>query len=560
MFKLKNIKIGKKLGLAFGTIALIVMAVGSISYYGIANILQQMGYISQNRIPELQTLAILNYQRMDIRVDSLTVVTTETQNNAEGTLQRIIADRKKNWEIVDQAWDSLLHIPQASDQGRALLKQLEGEYKAWRTLYVDLDKTMEQITLNTDVNQKRVLYSKYNELVARMVPISDTMGTTFDSLTEKDVLNTNQTIQQNIRQADFLKVISLITIVLSIILVIVLSIVITRSVSVPIMMSAGFLTYISQGDLTQEVPETLRDRNDENGELARSMQMMINNLRAHMSEISQVSNGLVLSANEIAASVSQVTSGAQENSAAVMETTTTVEEVKQTVNVTSQKAREVADRAQQGLQVAYDGRQTSEKLAIGMQHIRQQMTLVADTIMKLSEQSQAIIEITTTVEDLADQSNLLAVNAAIEAAKAGEHGKGFAVVAQEIKSLAEQSKQATKQVREILGDIQKATGVAVMATEQGSKAVDEGVQEAAWASESIQALSKNFSESTQSAAQIAAANKEQLVAIDQVTSAMQNIEEVTKQNVASMRQLEAAAQSLKDMGQDLTRSVASYKV
>ncbi|WP_158291422.1 methyl-accepting chemotaxis protein [Desulfosporosinus sp. Sb-LF] len=560
MFNLKNIKIGRKLGLGFGIIVLIVMVVGSIGYYGITLMSQEMRYISGNSIPDLQNLATLNYQRMVIRADSMTVAATESQVNADDTLKSVMTRRKASWEIVDRSWGILVRTPQTSDQGRELMKQLEGEYTAWRTLYVDLDRTIEQIALNTDAKQKRALYAKYSELVVRMIPISDKMGATFDRITENNVVNTNQIIKEHIAKADFLKLLSLITIVSSIVLVIILSVVITRSVSVPIMAAVEFLTCISQGDLIQEVPKTLCDRKDENGDLARSMQTMIENLRTQIRDISQVSNGLVLSASEIASSVSQVTSGAQENSAAVMETTTTVEEVKQTVNVTSQKAREVADKAQQGLQVAYDGRQTSENLAIGMQHIREQMTLVADTIMKLSEQSQVIIEITTTVEDLADQSNLLAVNAAIEAAKAGEHGKGFAVVAQEIKSLAEQSKQATKQVRSILNDIQKATGAAVMATEQGSKAVDEGMKEATRASESIQALSKNFSESTQSAAQIAAANKEQLMAIDQVTSAMQNIEEVTTQNVASMRHLEIAVQSLKDMGQNLSRTVTRYKV
>lgn len=560
MFNLKNINIGKKLGLGFGIIALIVMIVGSIGYYGIAHISQELGYIGQNRIPDLQNLAALNYERVVIRADSFTVETLESQQNTEDTLRRILVSRKNSWEIVDRAWATLLNTSQATDQGRALIKRLEGEYKAWRTLYVDLDRTIEQIALTNDTDQKRVLYAKYRELIARMIPISNTMGATFDSLTEDNMANTNQIIQANLLQANFLELWSLIAMVLSIALVIILSVIITRSVSVPIMASVGFITSISQGDLIQEVPKILCDRKDENGELARSMQIMVKNLRAQILDISQVSYGLVLSASEIAASVSQVTSGTQENSAAVMETTTTVEEVKQTVNVTSQKARDVADKAQQGLQVAHDGRQTSEKLAVGMQRIRDQMTIVGDTIMKLSEQSQAIIEITTTVEDLADQSNILAVNAAIEAAKAGEHGKGFAVVAQEIKSLAEQSKHATKQVRGILGDIQKATGAAVMATEQGSKAVDEGVKEATRASESIQALSRNFSESTQSAAQIAAANKEQLMAIDQVTTAMQNIEEVTNQNVSSMRQLEIAVLSLKDMAQNLTSTVAYYKV
>ena len=106
----------------------------------------------------------------------------------------------------------------------------------------------------------------------------------------------------------------------------------------------------------------------------------------------------------------------------------------------------------------------------------------------LSEQSTAIGEITATVADIAEQSNLLAVNAAIEAAKAGEQGKGFAVVAQEVKSLAEQSKQATGQVRSILSDIQKGINTAVMLTERGSKASEAGVKQSAVAGESIQVL------------------------------------------------------------------------
>ena len=103
------------------------------------------------------------------------------------------------------------------------------------------------------------------------------------------------------------------------------------------------------------------------------------------------------------------------------------------------------------------------------------MTFIADSIVRLSEQSIAIGEIISSVGDLASQSNLLAVNASIEAAKAGEHGKGFAVVAQEVRSLAEQSKESTEQIRRILNDIQKAISSAVMATEQGGKTVENSV-------------------------------------------------------------------------------------
>src|SRR5438128_3440680 len=110
-----------------------------------------------------------------------------------------------------------------------------------------------------------------------------------------------------------------------------------------------------------------------------------------------------------------------------------------------------------------------------MARSREQMNSIAQIMVRLSEQNQAIGQIIATVDDLAQQSNLLAVNASIEAAKAGEEGKGFSVVAQEVKSLAEQSRQATTQVRAILSDIQKATSAAVMATEQGGKVVEAGV-------------------------------------------------------------------------------------
>ena len=238
----------------------------------------------------------------------------------------------------------------------------------------------------------------------------------------------------------------------------------------------------------------------------------------------------------------------------------TVEEVKQGAHLTSQKTKAVAESSQKGLQLAHVGRKATETVAESMTRINGQMASISDTIVKLSEQSQMIGEITSTVDDIAEQSNLLAVNAAIEAAKAGEHGKGFAVVAQEIKSLAEQSKQATKQVRGILNSIQKATGVAVMATEQGSKAVDQGTKESMNANESIRTLSASFSETVQSAGQIAASTQEQLTGMDQVAMAMESIKAASQQNVASMKQLETAAQTLKDIGHKFTELVGRYKV
>jgi methyl-accepting chemotaxis protein len=188
------------------------------------------------------------------------------------------------------------------------------------------------------------------------------------------------------------------------------------------------------------------------------------------------------------------------------------------------------------------------------------MEVIAGNIERLSEQSQAIREIIASVNDLAEQSNLLAVNAAIEAAKAGEQGKGFAVVAREIKSLAEQSRQATGRVRGILSDVQKATSAAVLATEQGSLAVAGGVKQSRETGESIRLLADSINEAAQAAIQIGVSSQQQMAGMDQVVQAMEHIRQASTQNVAGTHQAEVAARQLHQLGQSLKKIAARYQV
>jgi methyl-accepting chemotaxis protein len=287
---------------------------------------------------------------------------------------------------------------------------------------------------------------------------------------------------------------------------------------------------------------------------------MVEKLRSQIQQIIEGVNVLASAGSEIMASVSQLTSGAAETATSVSETTTTVEEVKQTADVTNQKAKRVSELGQRTLEISRAGLKSIEDTVNGMNRIREQMDSIADMVIRLSEQSQAIGEIIATVNDIAEQSNLLAVNASIEAAKAGEQGKGFAVVAQEIRSLAAQSKQATTQVRNILFDVQKAIGSAVMATEQGSKAVEEGVKLSTQAGESIDILAESVTEATHAAIQIAASSQQQLIGMDQVVLAMENIRESSIQTASSTKQTEKAAHDLHNLGQKLQEIVKLYKV
>lgn len=318
---------------------------------------------------------------------------------------------------------------------------------------------------------------------------------------------------------------------------------------------AGAAEQIAAGDLRSAVkPQSSEDV------LGNSFEGMTKNLRAQISDMLEGASVLGSAATEIVASTSQLAASASQSAAAISETTTTVEEVRQTAQLASQKARLVSESAKKAVQVSQGGRKSASDVVGGMNRIRQQMDAIAASMVRLSEQSQAIGQIIATVEDIATQSNLLAVNAAIEAAKAGEHGKGFGVVAHEVRSLADQSRQATKQVRTILGDIQKATGAAVMATEEGGKAVEGGLHQTEAAGESIQSLADSVHEAAQAATQISASSQQQLVGVDQVASAMESIRQASTQNVESARQLEVAARNLNDLGQRLRKTVERYQV
>jgi methyl-accepting chemotaxis protein len=312
---------------------------------------------------------------------------------------------------------------------------------------------------------------------------------------------------------------------------------------------------IADQDLTVQVqPQSPRDQ------LGQAFATMVATLRLSTARLSESVNTLAATASEILAATTQVASGAAETGTAIAQTTTTVEEVKQTAQLASQKARQVSDSAQKATQVGQAGRKSVSAAIEGMRHIQSQMESIAETVVRLSEHSQSIGEIIAAVNDLAEQSNLLAVNAAIEAAKAGEHGRGFSVVAQEVRSLAEQSRQATAQVRGILHDIQKSTTAAVLATEQGSKAVEAGMRQSTEAGDAISQLSGTVNEAAQAATQIAASSQQQLVGTDQVALAMQNIKQASMQNVSATRQAEAAAHNLNQIGGALKEIVARYRI
>lgn len=273
--------------------------------------------------------------------------------------------------------------------------------------------------------------------------------------------------------------------------------------------------------------------------------------------LQQTATEIASSSAQILASTTQQAAGTNESMAAVTETVATVDEVAQTANQSAQRARSVADAAQRAAEGGRAGQQAVAASVAAMHLVQAQVETMARGIVALAEQAQAIGEITTAVSDIAEQTKLLALNAAVESTRAGEHGRGFALVAAEIKALAGEAKESTTQVRRLLGEIQRATSAAVMATEQGTKQTAAAVRQVGQAGDIMVQLAGVIEESAQAAAQIVASAGQQALGMDQIRQAIANIHDATQQNLTATRQTESAAQDLTSLGRGLVGMVGA---
>jgi len=269
---------------------------------------------------------------------------------------------------------------------------------------------------------------------------------------------------------------------------------------------------------------------------------------------------LSFASSEILTVTTQLSTASSQTAGTVNATSDTVEGVRKKTDLVNLKTKEMSDKAMKALAVSGEGQKSVQEILDGMNHIQRQMDMIGMNVIKLQEQSQAIGEIIATVTDISEQSNLLAVNASIEAAKAGELGKGFAVVAHEIHNLAEQSKQATGNIRTILTDIQRGVSSTVISTERGTNSVADAARLTSDAKEAIEVLTRSIADSSKEAIEIASSIQEQAAGMDQISEAMEKIRDAAQKNLAITRKAEKTAEDLHTLGVRLKKITEQYHV
>ncbi|NLN08753.1 methyl-accepting chemotaxis protein [Methanoculleus sp. DTU007] len=336
-----------------------------------------------------------------------------------------------------------------------------------------------------------------------------------------------------------------------------------ESITEPVNEAMRLARYYASGDFTARFDEKIpvagefvayRDALNTIGiELSRLMKLISEELYEGISVLS-------LASNEILAVTNQLSAASSQTAATVNETSDAVENVRKKTELVNLKAKMVSEKAIRALDVSKDGQKSVREILDGMNRIQQQMDIIRANVIRLSEQSQAVGEIIATVTDISEQSNLLAVNASIEAAKAGEFGRGFAVVANEIHNLAEQSKKATANIRVILTDIQRGISSTEVSTEQGTRSVANAVRLTSNAQEAIEVLTQSIADSSKEVIEIAASIQTQASEVDQISRAMEKIRDAAQKNLEITHKAEKTAEDLHELGARLKRITQQYQV
>src|SRR5205823_1993528 len=231
-------------------------------------------------------------------------------------------------------------------------------------------------------------------------------------------------------------------------------------------------------------------------------------------------NALSSTSAEIASAIQQHERTAMTQAAAVNETTTTMDELDASFEHTAEMVKTAAETARHSLSAANGGINTVHQTLEGMVSLREKVGSIAQQILALSEHTHQIGTITRLVSDMASQTNMLALNAAVEAARAGEHGKGFGVVAAEIRKLADESRRSAERIAALVEEIQKATNATVMATEEGTKTVDEGIRLAQRTVEAFNGVAASSHTAADAAQQTLLGVPQQIAAVKQVLTSM----------------------------------------
>ncbi|MEN5400333.1 methyl-accepting chemotaxis protein [Achromobacter xylosoxidans] len=509
-----NLSIGTRLTLGFGTVLALLLALTGLSQYELTHIGGINRAITEQTWAKANAINIIDVTtRANARANLELIVNTDPRT-AETLFARIDTNRK----TIDQALETLRPLFRTEDERQKLrlLEDVRGRYvKSFQGVGALLKRG------ERDAARQRLLEETLpllDGLQDRVIEIS--------RIQSAEMVDAGADSQRVIDNAGML---NLILSGLAVVLGGLFAWRVSKSITAPLAQAVSVAETVARGDLGQPIHAVTRD---ETGRLLRALHDMQDKLAGAVRTIRAGSETISSAAGQIAAGNTDLSSRTEEQAASLEETAASMEELASTVKQNADNARQANQLAASASEVAQRGGAV--------------VSAVVSTMGDISASSRKISEIVSVIDGIAFQTNILALNAAVEAARAGEQGKGFAVVAGEVRSLAQRSAQAAREVKTLI--------------EASVSKVAEGAGQAENAGTTMQEVVASVKRVTDIMGEIAAASQEQASGIEQVNRAVSQMDEVTQQNAALVEEAAAAAGSMQDQAHALVRAVGVFRL
>ncbi|SMF28229.1 Methyl-accepting chemotaxis protein [Azospirillum oryzae] len=561
-----NMKVAHKLVLGFGVVCVLTALLALYQMSRFSDALDVIMAVSTYDNEAADMVTDVGNMQAELRSTRETALNAVSVANAEGRVAEIpalLAPLHRHYDEVGVQLRDRLGQLRAMVAERASTGVTDSRRRGWVELDTAVNEMSRAITLVGD--EARTIYTmlernqiaeallrrqRVDELRKNMEARIAQAQTAIDHLTQAGRADIRSIYNSAIQS-------SVIALVVVFLIAVGVAYLIGSSITRRLGRAIDFVTKVGHGDLTQEIAIAGKD---ELAILGQHLNEMAGRLKSMARTTRETAESVHAATAQIRASTQQQSASVAEQLAAVEQTTATLSEITESGAQINRRAQDVSHGAQTVASSSHSGMKAVDDTIQAMDAIREQAEAVAENIVMLSERTQAIGEIIVTVNDIAERCHLLALNAAIEAAAAGEHGRTFSIVAGEIKSLADQSKEATAQVRSNLSEIQHGINASVMLTEEAVKRVAAGKRQTDATQSTIRTMAENIQESVLAFQQIVAGTNQQQIGLEQVIQALQNIREASSQTAAGTRQLEGAAANLNNLGQGLVEAVRNYRV
>jgi methyl-accepting chemotaxis protein len=392
-------------------------------------------------------------------------------------------------------------------------------------------------------------------LLKEAIPLSAKLQEVFNAQVKYQQQNVDSTYQKSEVTYEHTKWFQLITGMIAIIVGILAAVILTRHFTFRIKKLAATVGRIAEGDLSRQV---VIHANDEIGELGKSINRMVTSVGTIIASVKETASQVESSANMLNLVCEQIASSTEEVASQTGTIATASEEMAATSGGIAQNCTMAAESTQQGNNLVMEGVSVVQETVAGMDRIAERVKATAATLGSLGSRSDQIGEIVGTIEDIADQTNLLALNAAIEAARAGEQGRGFAVVADEVRALAERTTKATKEIDQMIKAIQNETASAVSAMSEGVNEVERGSADAAKSGSALNEILAQINAISMEVNQIATAAEEQTATTMEITNNITQISEVIQMSASCSHDSASTAKELLTSAEELHRLVERF--